>query len=116
MNNNLGRCLVIGGAGMLGYEIAQQLLQEDYSVRVLDIKPVDIDGAEVITGSITDKETVNDACKDIDTVFQTAAAVWNPQLTKEIFDEVNINGNRNVIESCHKHGISRFVYTSTLTK
>lgn len=112
--NNLGNCLVIGGAGMLGYEIVNQLLAEGYSVRVLDIEPVSIDGAEVVVGSITDKETVEEVCKNIDTVFQTAAAIWNPELTKEIYDEVNIQGNRNVIDSCFKQGISRLVYTSTL--
>lgn len=114
IKNNLGNCLVIGGAGMLGYEIVQQLLDEGYYVRVLDINPVEIDGAEVIVGDITNKETVENACKDIDTVFQTAAAVWNPDLTKEIYDKVNIEGNRNVVEACFNHGVSRLVYTSTL--
>ena len=112
--NNLGNCLVIGGAGMLGYEIVQQLLDEGYFVRVLDINPIENGEAEVFVGSITDKEIVDKVCKGIDTVFQTAAAVWDPNLTKELFDEVNIDGNRNVIDSCLKHGVSRFVYTSTL--
>ncbi|TFG09292.1 NAD-dependent epimerase/dehydratase family protein [Candidatus Heimdallarchaeota archaeon] len=114
MNNNLGNCLVIGGAGMLGYEIVQQLLKEGYSVRVLDLDPVKIENAEVFMGDITDAETVDKVCKDVNTVFQTAAAIWNPKLTKEIYDKVNIHGNRNVLESCLKHSVSRLVYTSTL--
>ncbi len=113
-NNNLGNCLVIGGAGMLGYEIAQQLLKEGYSVRILDISNAVIEGAEIIVGDIRDKETVETACKDINTVFQTAAAVWDPNLTREIYDEVNIQGNRNVIEACNKQSVSRLIYTSTL--
>ena len=110
----LGKCLVTGGAGMLGYEIVQQLLKEGNYVRVLDINAVDIEGAETIIGDIRDKEVVNKACKNIDTVFQTAAAVWNPELTKEVYDMVNILGNRNVIEACFNNKVSRLVYTSTL--
>ena len=110
----LGKCLVTGGAGMLGYEIVQQLLKEGNYVRVLDINAVDIEGAETIIGDIRNKEVVNKACKNIDTVFQTAAAVWNPELTKEVYDMVNILGNRNVIEACFNNKVSRLVYTSTL--
>jgi nucleoside-diphosphate-sugar epimerase len=111
---NLGRCLVIGGAGMLGLEIVKQLKQEGYFVKVLDLESVEMDGVESIVGNICDKDVVEKACKDIDTVFQTAAAIWDPANPKEIYDEVNIYGNQNVIDACIKHDVSRFVYTSTL--
>jgi len=111
---HLGNCLVIGGAGMLGYSIVEQLLQEGYFVRVLDLDPVTIDGVESIVGDIRDLMTVEKACKDIETVFQTAATVWNPETPRKLYDEVNVEGNQNVIDTCVKFGIPRFVYTSTL--
>ena len=111
---DLGRCLVIGGAGMLGLEIALQLHKEENYVRILDLEPVNVDGIESIVGDIRDVKTVEEACKDIDTVFQTAAAVWDPEIPVDVYDEVNVEGNRNIINTCLKFGISRLVYTSTL--
>jgi len=111
---NLSRCLVIGGAGMLGLEIVKQLLQEGYSVRVLDLEPVEMEGVESIVGDIRDKDVVENACKNIDTVFQTAAAIWDPAKPKKIYDEVNIKGNQNIIGACIRNDVPRFVYTSTL--
>lgn len=111
---DLGNCLVIGGAGMLGYEIVKQLLEEGHYVRVLDLEPIEIDGVDCLQGDIRNISDVEKACKDIDTVFQTAATVWDPKTPRRMYDEVNIEGNRNVINTCLKYGIPRFIYTSTL--
>ncbi|MCG3222463.1 MAG: NAD-dependent epimerase/dehydratase family protein [Candidatus Heimdallarchaeota archaeon] len=111
---NLGRCLVIGGAGMLGYEIVSQLMKEGHFIRVLDLVPVDIEGVETLVGDIRNLDDVEAACEGIDTVFQTAAAVWDPGTPRSVYDEVNVVGNQNVIDTCIKFGVPRFVYTSTL--
>ena len=111
---HLGNCLVIGGAGMLGFSIVEQLLLDNCFVRVLDLEEISVDGVESIVGDIRDLAIVEEACKDIDTVFQTAATVWNPETPRYLYDEVNVMGNQNVIDTCIKFGIPRFVYTSTL--
>jgi sterol-4alpha-carboxylate 3-dehydrogenase (decarboxylating) len=109
------RCLVIGGSGMLGFEIVKQLQKEGKFVRVMDIQPLQEENdAEFILGDICDKEVVREACKDIDIVFQTAAAIWDPKLPKKVFEDVNIDGNRIVIEVCKELGIRKLVYSSTL--
>jgi sterol-4alpha-carboxylate 3-dehydrogenase (decarboxylating) len=112
--NGINRCLVIGGAGMLGYEIASQLANEGKSVRLLDLKKVGEARFESIVGDISNIGDVNRSCNGIDTVFQTAAAVWDLNTPEKIFDEVNIEGNRNVIKVCKKLGVPRLVYTSTM--
>lgn len=111
---NLGKCLVIGGAGMLGYEIVSQLREDNHFVRVLDLEHLEIEGVESLVGDIRNIEDVKNACDGMDTVFQTAAAVWNPRTPTILFDEVNVVGNQHVIDSCIKFGITRLVYTSTL--
>ncbi len=113
--NDFHRCLVIGGSGMLGFEIVNQLQKEGKFVRVMDIQPLpEENSAEFILGDICNKEIVREACKDIDIVFQTAAAIWDPKLPKKIYDDVNITGNKNVLEICRELGINKLVYTSTL--
>jgi nucleoside-diphosphate-sugar epimerase len=111
----LGNCLVIGGAGMLGYEIVRQLLARGAPVRVLDLQPLpEASACEARIGDIRDPSAVRDACDGIDTVLQTAAAVWNVRTPRRIFDEVNVEGNRLVLEECRRRGISRLVYTSSM--
>ena len=112
--NNFKKCLVIGGAGMLGFEIACQLLDKCEEVRILDLQPVYDDRFTGIVGDIRNKEDVNKACLDVDVVFQTAAAVWNPATPDIVYDEVNIMGNRNVIDSCLEYGVKKLVFTSSM--
>ncbi|MHA1503999.1 MAG: NAD-dependent epimerase/dehydratase family protein, partial [Candidatus Heimdallarchaeota archaeon] len=86
-NDDFERCLVIGGAGMLGLEIAKQLHQEGKYVRILDIESVtEVNGIESLVGDIRNTEAVRNAGKDIDLVFQTAAAIWDPKMPNHIFD------------------------------
>jgi len=113
-HNPLDTCLVIGGSGMLGFEIAKQLNSDGKKVRILDLVPPEGGGFGFIAGDIRKKEDVLKACKKVDTVFQTAAEVWDPRKQKNVYDEVNIGGNHNVIEACKELGISRLIYTSTL--
>ncbi|MGC9780119.1 MAG: NAD-dependent epimerase/dehydratase family protein [Candidatus Heimdallarchaeota archaeon] len=115
-NDDFERCLVIGGSGMLGFEIVKQLQAEGKFVRVMDIQPLPkaVNGVEFILGDIRNVFDVQLACKNIDIVFQTAAAVWNPKLPKHVFYNVNVLGNRNVIDVCKKYAIRKLVYSSTL--
>ena len=111
---DLGKCLVIGGAGMLGFEIVSQLHLQGHFVRVLDLEPISANGIDSIIGDIRNLEDVEKACEGIDTVFQTAATVWNPRTPSQMFDDVNVKGNQNVIDTCLKFNIPRLIYTSTL--
>ncbi|HUX51343.1 MAG TPA: NAD-dependent epimerase/dehydratase family protein [Spirochaetia bacterium] len=108
------RCLVIGGAGMLGYDIVTRLISGGHDVRVLDLAPVEDDRIELLLGDIRNAEQVNLACSGVDVVFQTAAAVWNPRLPRSNYAEVNIGGNRNVIEACRRNRVRRLVFTSSM--
>jgi sterol-4alpha-carboxylate 3-dehydrogenase (decarboxylating) len=106
--------LVIGGAGMLGYEIAVQLAKKGKKVKILDLQSANDPRFEEILGDIRNIEDVNRACSRVDIVFQTAAEVWNPGRPSIFYEEVNIMGNRNVIDACIKMGVGRLVYSSTL--
>ncbi|MFW9922642.1 MAG: NAD-dependent epimerase/dehydratase family protein [Candidatus Thorarchaeota archaeon] len=114
-NEEFHNCLVIGGAGMLGFEIAKQLTNLGKKVRIMDLVPApSTNGIESMIGDIRNPSDVRKACKGVDIVFQTAAAVWDPKLSKQVYDEVNILGNKLVIDICKEFGIPKLVYTSTL--
>lgn len=111
-------CLVMGGAGMLGYEIVRQLCADGKRVRVLDLAPIPeprCEGSlEARIGDIRNRRDVEEACAGMDVVFQTAAAVWDMRTPARLYDEVNGAGNRLVIETCRRLGVPRLVYTSSM--
>ncbi len=128
--DSLGTCLVIGGAGMLGFEIVRRLLAEGVPVRVLDLEPLPgmplprvprgSSGpagdarCDAAIGDIRDPGAVRRACEGVDTVIQTAAAVWNVRTPRRVYDEVNVGGIRIVLDECRRRGIRRLVYTSSM--
>ena len=114
------RAAVLGAAGMLGFEIVRQLAAAGKEVRTLDLNALpETDGSpgshcEHVLGDIRDPEALRRACQGAEVVFQTAAAVWDPRTPARMFQEVNVEGNRRVLEVCRELGILRLVYTSTL--
>jgi len=107
-------CTVLGGAGMLGFEIVRQLLAQGRQVRTLDLRELPEPVCEQVTGDIRDPLALRKACAGAEVVFQTAAAVWDPSTPAATYQEVNVEGNRRVVEVCGELGIERLVYTSTL--
>jgi nucleoside-diphosphate-sugar epimerase len=108
------RCLVIGGSGMLGFEIVRQLVDQHKQVRVLDLQPLPEPICEFVQGDIRNSEDLRTACRDVEVVFQTAAAVWDRSTPARVYEQVNVGGNRRIVDACLELGIRRLVYTSTL--
>lgn len=111
---NSERALVTGGAGMLGLDLVEQLLKRGTRVRVLDLVEVSKRNVESIVGDVRDRAAVDAACEEVDVVYHAAAAVWNPSLPHDIYESVNLEGTRNVIEVCRGRGIRRMVFTSSM--
>jgi sterol-4alpha-carboxylate 3-dehydrogenase (decarboxylating) len=108
--------LVVGGAGFLGKHIVQQLLDtKRYNVRVFDIRPCGIAGADMVVGDIRKQEDVTNACKGVDVVVHVATATPTSEnaLNKQLMDDVNVKGTAHVVEACKQLGIRSLVYTSS---
>ncbi len=101
------RALVTGGAGLIGSHIADLLLREGWSVRILDNlepqthrhgRPAWIpEPAEFIHADIRDRNAVRAALDDIDVVFHEAAyGGYMPELAKYV--EVNSLGTAQLLE------------------
>jgi 3beta-hydroxy-delta5-steroid dehydrogenase/steroid delta-isomerase len=117
----LGRVLVTGGAGFVGQNLANTLLALGCQVRVLDLAPCPIEHPQLdkVQGNICDKDLVAEACKDIDTVFHTAAIIEirasssvSEQVRKLSYD-INLGGTKHIVAGCLAHGVKRLVYTSS---
>lgn len=104
---NNKRALVTGGAGLIGSHIVDLLLDEGWSVRILDNlepnthrkgKPVWIPKeTEFIYADIRDRAAVTAALKDVDVVFHQAAyGGYMPEIAKYV--EVNSFGTAQMLE------------------
>ncbi|MGZ4983528.1 MAG: SDR family NAD(P)-dependent oxidoreductase [Chthoniobacterales bacterium] len=105
--NNGKRALVTGGAGLIGSHIADLLVREGWSVRILDNlepnthkhgKPAWInERAEFVEGDLRDRKTISDALAGIDVIFHQAAyGGYMPEIAKYV--HVNSLGTAQMLE------------------
>ncbi len=105
------RILLTGSSGQVGSAIAKRLLP-DYTVLGLDLIP----GSHTThIGNITDATLVDSLVSQVDAVIHTAS-LHAPQVksrSRAEFVATNVEGTQCLLDAASKHGVSRFVYTST---
>ena len=111
--------LVVGATGVLGTEICSQLARAGKSVRALVRKsssPERVEalrklGAELVTGDLTDRASLDSACRGVHTVFSTATAILSQQEGNTL-DRVDREGQANLVDAAAAAGVKRFVFIS----
>lgn len=116
------RIFVTGGAGYIGSAAAQALLDAGHTVAVYDNlshghRAAVPAGARFIHGDINDRAAVADAfaADRYDAVMHFAALIEAGESMKDPgpFFANNVHGALNVIEESVRHGVKRFVLSST---
>lgn len=117
--------LVTGGAGFIGSNIVEKLLNSDVSVTVLDNLStgkfenieefISNSNFKFIKGDICDFETCLNALEGIDLVCHQAALGSVPRSIEfpHKTHEVNATGFLNMLHASKEKGIKRFVYASS---
>jgi sterol-4alpha-carboxylate 3-dehydrogenase (decarboxylating) len=116
----LGNVLVIGGCGFLGHNIVSLCLSSYTSqVSVLDLHTTrnrrpDSDKVTYYEGDITLLSSILPVFEKVkpDVVIHTAS----PTLaggSKAMYQKVNVEGTKCVVEACQKSGVKALVYTSS---
>ncbi len=121
------KILVTGGAGTVGSNIVKKLVERQAQVTIidnLDAYPFDylheygvgnLDGVEFVKDSITNEEIVDNLIKNQDIVIHAAAladvgaCIRNPQTEFK----TNVAATQNILESCHKNNIEKFIFVSS---
>lgn len=109
--------LVVGATGQLGSRIALGLLARSTPVRALVRRgsaneTVAALGAEIVTGDLRDRASLDAACLDIDTVITTANSARRSG--DDTVDSVDLNGTADLIDAAARAGVRHFIYTSVL--
>jgi len=115
--------LVTGGAGFIGSNIVEELLNRGESVRVLDnfstgkrenLKEFEKD-IELIEGDIRRYQIVNEAVNGIDIVLHQAALSSVPGSINDPItsNEVNVGGTLNMLDASKDAGVKKFIFASS---
>jgi len=117
--------LVTGGAGFIGSNLCEAILNMGYKVRCLDDlstgKKENVDlfinnpNYEFIKGDIKDYETCLKACEGVDYVLNQAAWGSVPRSIEMplFYCKNNIEGTVNMLEAARQNSVKVFVYASS---
>lgn len=117
--------LVTGGAGFIGSNLCEALLNGGYQIRCLDdlsngkysnISPfLDNPKFKFIKGDIRDISVCIQACEGADYVLHQAAWGSVPRSIELplLYEEVNIKGTLNMMEAARLNNVKKFVYASS---
>ncbi|GMV97185.1 MAG: oxidoreductase [Phycisphaerae bacterium] len=111
--------LVTGATGLLGSHIVEQLRLRNRPVRVLVRRGADVawlkqQDVEFAEGDITDRASLDAACRGVRNVYHAAARVgdWGPWSE---FERITIQGTRNLAEASERAGCERFLHISSIS-
>ncbi len=111
-------CLVTGGTGMIGREVAKLLVDAGANVKVISLDNIKIhEKIDHVYGDLTDFTFCKDQMKDMDCVFHVAGIKGSIKVTVEkpaSFFVPLMMFNTNVLEAARINNVQRLVYTSSI--
>ena len=117
------KCLVTGGAGFIGSNLADELIRQGAKVKIIDnfvtgfrenLEEISGD-FEFIEGDLNDDSALIKAVENVDVIFHQAAlpsvprSVENPQETHQAC----VNGTFNVLLKAKNAGVRRVIYAAS---
>ncbi len=113
------RILVTGGSGFLGSSVVRALIARGSRVRALvrsTSRLANFQGldCEVVTGDLTDTESLKAALRGVRYLFHVAAdyRLWAPD--PSVILRANVEGTRNLMREALRARVERIVYTSSV--
>lgn len=115
----MDKTLITGATGLVGYNTVKELLAAGRAVRAAvrsverarGVLPAEV---ELVEADVCDRAAIAEAMKGCSRVFHCAGIPeqWLPDNAR--FQEVHVDGTKNVIEAALAEGVERFVYVSTI--
>ncbi len=109
------RILISGASGFVGTHLAQRLLEERWSIRLLrHVSKVDEEEKfEIVRGDVLDLESILKACHGVDLIFHLAAALGSPTRKRKEFSRINVEGTQNLLQAALKARVKRVIHVSS---
>ena len=113
-----GLIFVAGGTGFMGRRLIDALAKRGRKVRCLVRTPAKAKictqaGHEVVSGDITDRESLRGKLEGVETVVHLVGIITE-RAAGQTFESVHVKGTQNLIEEAKSAGVKHFFYQSAL--
>ena len=108
MKLGIKNILVTGGSGKIGRSVIPELIDAGYRLRAMQLpdEPVEVNGVETITGTLSDEKLVEKAIEDMDAIIHLA----NVKENRDTFMDVNVKGTFYLLDAAMRCGhIKQFI-------
>jgi len=105
---------VIGGSGFIGTRLVALLVEAGHTVTIVDKQDSDKYPELRKAGDVRNIEDIVRACRGCDTIYNLAAEHKDDVRPVSLYDDVNVQGARNVCIAAEKLGINKIIFTSTV--
>ena len=106
---------ITGGTGFVGRQLIKAVVNKGYAVKALIRDPEaagELERVELVKGSLSDTAALDSLCQDAGTVIHCAGRISGRNRAE--FDEVNVEGTRDLINAATRQHVSRFIHVSSL--
>ena len=111
------KILITGGTGFLGTHIVRQLLDAgEKNLRVMASRVPEWmkdAGVEAAEGSVTDRDDVAEACKNVSAIFHLAGKVSRDNDDAAAMNKIHLEGTRLLCEAAKEAGVKTMVLASS---
>lgn len=111
--------LVTGANGLIGSQICKLLLELNIPFKAMrrsnsDITLLSNNNVKWVEGDILDTVTLQEHLKDVKVVIHCAAVVSYHKEDEDLMYQVNVEGTRNVVDTCIEEGIQQLIHVSSI--
>ncbi len=113
--SNSNNILIIGGSGFIGTRLAQRLChQEHLDVKIFDKSPSKKFSKLVILGDVRLKEQLRSSTSEKSVIINLAAEHRDDVRPLSLYDEVNVEGSRNICAIATEKDVRTIIFTSSV--
>jgi len=108
---------ITGANGHVGANLVRRMMQDDYSIRVLQYRDHEAyDGlkVEIVSGDLNDPDSLIPFCKGLDVLIHLAAKISIGNNTFESIYKVNVDGTKNLVTTAKKSGVKKYIHFSSI--
>lgn len=108
---------VTGGTGKIGLVLVDRLVHSGFFVKVLtrrqDNPWTNVNNVKIIRGNIMDKGIIKEAIQGCDYIFHLAVYQNISDSKKDLFEKINVEGTKTILDCVVNFGVKKIVYVST---
>ena len=109
--------LITGATGIIGKKLIESIRPFGHSISVFvrekERERIQYSSVRMVTGNLLDTSGIDKATENIHTIIHLAGITHTNNI--KLYYSINTKGTKNLLESCEKNGVKRFIYISSRT-